>query len=373
MSTRRGATQPPLRVLVIATVSQSLALQSTASWDVLSESQADITFAAGKDEWSGHLGRWGRYVELPAERRLASFDHVRFLVACRRLIDQQDWDLIQIQTPIAATLARIALGRSDATVVYVAHGFHFHQDAAPWVNASVSRLERLLARRCDAVAVVAREDYESAVAMGMGRHTMLWHLPGAGVDTAAFAAAPPELPFGEPHLLFCGDMINRKNPLMVVDTALELLERGDPHPLVMIGDGPLLEAVRSRAAHLDARGLFAHVPRTDNVAGYMAGAGVHLLPSWQEGVPRVTMEAMASTVPTVAMNNRGSRELAAAGAGPVMARDSSAHEWADAVSSTFGHRLDGDVAAALEFYGLEHFRQSYRQLLERVGVLPHSD
>lgn len=370
MNDSTGRTGGP-RVLAVATMSQSLALQSPASWDVLNEAGADITFAAARDEWSSQLDQWGRFVEMPGSRRMASLDHVRFVRAFRELLARDQWDLIQLQTPIASTLARVGvgLGKSDAAVVYVAHGFHFHQDASPVVNAVVGRLERVLARRSDAVAMVAEEDHRAAAAMGMDRHTLLWRLPGAGVDTAAFATASPTLPFGKPHLLFCGDMIPRKNPAMVVDTALELLDHEHAHPLVMIGQGPLLRSVLSIAAPLQQRGLFLHVPRTDDVAGYLTGAGAHLLPSLQEGVPRVTLEAMSAQVPTVAMSNRGSRELAARGAGPLMARGATAQQWADSVSSVFGSRLDHHVATSLEFYGLEHFRREYRRLLLRIGVV----
>lgn len=361
------------RVLAIATLSQSLALQSPASWDVLNDAGADITFAAGRDEWTDRLTPWGTYVDLPGVRRLASLDHLRFLHACNRLINSRRWDLIQLQTPIASTLTRLtpALNQSGA-VLYVAHGFHFHRDASGLVNFGVLRLERLLARRCDAVAVVANEDFVDAIDAGMDQQTLVWHLPGAGLDTSSFASAEPELPFGEPHALFCGDLIRRKNPLRVIDTALELLSRGKPVPLLLIGTGPLLDDVLDRAAPLREQQLFRHLTRTDRVAGYMAGAGAHLLPSWQEGVPRVTMEAMAAGVPTVAMSNRGSRELSERGAGPVLPRTSDAGDWATAVASCFGTRLDSRVAVAVEYYGLDNFRRSYRCLLESIGVVPSS-
>lgn len=358
-----------MKVLAIATMSQSLALQSPASWDELIEGGADITFAAARDRWSDQLEEWGTYVELPGARRPVSLDHVRFMRECNRLLASRRWDLIQLQTPIASTLARLTPQLGNAhRVVYVAHGFHFHADARPLTNAIVRRLETELARRCDAVAVVAKEDFAAAAASGIDRHTLLWQLPGAGVDTASFAAAAPEQPFGTPHALFCGDMIRRKNPVLAVETALELHARGHPFPLVLIGTGPLLDDVLSRSAPLVSAGLLLHVPWTDRVAEYMAGAGIHLLPSRQEGVPRVTMEAMAARVPTVATSNRGSRELAASGAGPLMPRTSDASAWAATVLAWWGTRLDAGVASELDQYDVHNFRRSYRSLLEHLGL-----
>ena len=123
-------------------------------------------------------------------------------------------------------------------------------------------------------------------------------LPGAGVDLSKFETADPIEPFGRPHILFCGDLITRKNPVLAVEAVDEAYRRGLDVPLVVIGAGHLAEEVRSAAGRLIADHRFLHIERTENVHGYMRGAGLHLMPGLQEGVPRVVIEAMAAGVPT---------------------------------------------------------------------------
>lgn len=358
------------RVLSVATVSQSLVLQSPASWEVLQERGHELVFAAARDEWTSRLAEWGSYVELPASRSALSADHLGFRRELRHLLRADTWDLVQLQTPIAAVLARTIRELSLAhRVLYVAHGFHFHHDAGTVRNEVVRRLERALARRCDAIAVVSEEDYEEATRVGFGERALIWQLPGAGVDVAGFASSQALLPFGRPHAIYCGDMISRKNPLLAIHAMAVVHERGGERlPLVLIGSGPLVdEVVREAEIRLGAEN-YLHLPWTDNVGGYMAGASVHLLPSWQEGVPRVVMEAMAARVCTVATSNRGTRELHRRGAGLLLARNATAHDWADAIVEGAGQRLSEDVAMELSRYDVDSFKSSYNDLLSRLGM-----
>ena len=361
----------PWQALSVATVGQSLALQSPVCWKVLRDRGAQITFAAAADAWVPCLRREGAFRPLTASRGALSGAHLAYWYEVNRLLREHTWDLVQIQAPISGALTRLAPNlRLARKVLYVAHGFHFHRDATKVTNFAVSQLEKVLAKRCDAVAVVSKEDFEDARLLNFDDFTVLWHLPGAGVDMNRFSTRSrpiPNLPEG--YALFCGDFIERKNPLLAVDAVTLVNKRGRPLPLVMIGSGPLLPRVEARAAWLADRGYFMHIPMTDKVAEYMAGAGIHLLPAWQEGLPRVVMEAMASGVYTIATSNRGTRELLAAGGGSLMARSSSAQDWAAAIESSISRPVPSHVIDfVIRNYSLSAFSASYSALLDALGV-----
>jgi glycosyltransferase involved in cell wall biosynthesis len=70
--------------------------------------------------------------------------------------------------------------------------------------------------------------------------------------------------------------------------------------LVILGDGPLMSALRGRASALglDGRVRFAgHVP---DVRPYLRAMDVFVLPSYAEGLPMALLEAMAAALPVVA-------------------------------------------------------------------------
>ncbi|MCV6602927.1 MAG: glycosyltransferase, partial [Cohaesibacter sp.] len=82
--------------------------------------------------------------------------------------------------------------------------------------------------------------------------------------------------------------------------------------LHLIGDGPMREAFESRAKEL---GVADHVHFVGQLkAGKavwdaMDGADMLILPSRQEGLPRVVIEAMARALPVVSNNIGGASEL----------------------------------------------------------------
>lgn len=83
--------------------------------------------------------------------------------------------------------------------------------------------------------------------------------------------------------------------------------------LVMVGDGPLKEQVRSVLEEAGAAGLAWLAGERDDVPRIMRGLDLFVLPSISEGVSNTVLEAMASGLPIVATNVGGNPELIEAG------------------------------------------------------------
>src|SRR5213075_2894096 len=81
--------------------------------------------------------------------------------------------------------------------------------------------------------------------------------------------------------------------------------------LVMIGDGPLAEKARQLAGRIGTRAQVVFAGRHDpaSVARHMQAADVLALPSWNEGVPNVILEAFACGLPVVASRVGGIAEV----------------------------------------------------------------
>lgn len=140
-----------------------------------------------------------------------------------------------------------------------------------------------------------------------------------GVDTATFrpgdaAAARQELglPADSKVMLYVGNFLPVKNPLLLV-SAHARLSRTSPQPceLVMIGTGPLEAKARQLA---DAGGFGAHVRLVGRkspaeVARFMQAADVLCVPSKNEGVPNVILEAFACGLRSVATHVGGIPEV----------------------------------------------------------------
>ncbi|MEP6998350.1 MAG: TIGR03088 family PEP-CTERM/XrtA system glycosyltransferase [Betaproteobacteria bacterium] len=79
--------------------------------------------------------------------------------------------------------------------------------------------------------------------------------------------------------------------------------------LVIVGDGPLLEALRALASSLGVADLTWFVGRTDNVPAMLSAFDVFVLPSLAEGMSNTILEAMASGLPILATTVGGNIEI----------------------------------------------------------------
>lgn len=77
--------------------------------------------------------------------------------------------------------------------------------------------------------------------------------------------------------------------------------------VVLIGDGPELDALRGRAGELGIGGRVHWVGRREDAAALLAGCGVFVLPSRNEGMANVMLEAMAAGTPVIASDISGVR------------------------------------------------------------------
>jgi glycosyltransferase involved in cell wall biosynthesis len=111
------------------------------------------------------------------------------------------------------------------------------------------------------------------------------------------------------HILYPGRLAPQKDPLMMVEVARELRDRGLGFQIHAVGDGELEAAVREGVT---AHGLSDHVrlePPTHELAPWYRAADLMLMTSTFEGVPYVIYEALAMGVPVVAPALAGNVEL----------------------------------------------------------------
>jgi glycosyltransferase involved in cell wall biosynthesis len=93
--------------------------------------------------------------------------------------------------------------------------------------------------------------------------------------------------------------------LLWAEAAIALAQQKPKAQFLMVGDGPLSEAVAARFAEADLAASL-HMPgQVENVPDYLAAMDLFWLTSKTEGLPNVLIEAQFSGVPIVAFDVGG--------------------------------------------------------------------
>ncbi len=184
------------------------------------------------------------------------------------------------------------------------------QNLEPMVRAILRRLYL----RCD--AIVAPSESMAAVlrAQRMNRDITIWT---RGVDRDQFNPGRRDIEWrrsmgigdDEFVVLFLGRIVMEK-ALDVFSDAMDVLaEKGVKHRVLVVGEGPARPWLEERLP--DA--VYAGHLSGDDLARAVASSDVLLNPSVTEAFGNVTLEAMASGLPVIAVNATGTTNLVAHG------------------------------------------------------------
>jgi teichuronic acid biosynthesis glycosyltransferase TuaC len=212
--------------------------------------------------------------------------------------------------PDSCAAVRLAAGRIP--VVAIAQGSDIHQ-----YLTMPARRRVILKYLPQAAAVITRSRelsrlLEDAAFPPKKLHTVY---NGVSLDTfqprdQALARREAALQTDPNIILFVGNFYPVKNPLLLIQAFSQLT--ASPSPLlVMAGAGPLDQPCRDLATQLGiaSRVIFAGRKTPPEIARLMNAADLLAIPSKNEGVPNVILEAFASGLPVVASRVGGIPEV----------------------------------------------------------------
>lgn len=95
-----------------------------------------------------------------------SFKNLRGLRELKKLLSENQYDILHCHTPMGGVIGRIAAKKlwkeGKIKVIYTAHGFHFYK-GAPLLNWLLYYpMEKWLAACTDVIVTINEEDYERA-------------------------------------------------------------------------------------------------------------------------------------------------------------------------------------------------------------------
>lgn len=261
-----------------------------------------------------------RVVRLQTLRRpIRPWADVVALSAILRILWREHPHIIHTHMAKAGTLGRLAAylynrigpGRSPEARAIVLHTFHGHVLEgyfSMWLSRLFVTIERWLAQRTDCLIAVNRTIQEELLEKGIGRPAQ-WRVVPLGLDFTSLVQLP--MPNGTSPLR-CG-IIGRlapiKNPGLFLQALQRLVQEGCPVLGIIVGDGPMRQALEQQAEHLMLQGKVQFTGWRHDVPVVYEGLDVTCLTSWNEGTPVALIEAMAAGRAVIATDVGGVRDL----------------------------------------------------------------
>jgi glycosyltransferase involved in cell wall biosynthesis len=257
------------------------------------------------------------------------------------LLKKEKIDVIHCNTPIGGVMGRICgkLGKVPK-IIYTAHGFHFYK-GAPLINRTLFRwAEMIMAHFTDAIITINHEDYMAAQKFKLRDDGKIYYVPGVGVDTQNYRLENVDksalrdslgLDYKDIVLIAMGDLIPRKN----YNASIRAIAKARNTKIHFLICGRGSEKVKleelAKKLHLDNQIHFLGF-RSD-IKELLQIADIFLFTTFQEGLPRSMMEAMAAGLPCIASKIRGNTELIEDGKGGFLFEPTDIDGFAEAINT----------------------------------------
>ena len=260
-----------------------------------------------------------KYYDVKFARFPFSKTNIKAYKQLKKLIQENNYDIIHCHTPVAGVLTRLAARRNkNTTVIYTAHGFHFLK-GAPLLNWLIYYpVERFCARYTDKLITINKEDYERAKRFKLRKNGKVYYVPGVGINLEKIQnlkvnvkQKKKELGISKniPILLSVGELNKNKNHETVLQALSKLKDKNFIY--LICGRGVLKEYLERKIQELHLENKAKLLGYRSDVIKILKTADLFIFPSKREGLPVSVIEAMAAELPVIASNVRGNRDLIA--------------------------------------------------------------
>ncbi|MGD8998294.1 MAG: glycosyltransferase [Anaerolineae bacterium] len=276
-------------------------------------------------------------------------------------------DLIHAQWTLSAGAAQLGRWLHQRPILVTVQGSDIFQVTRHPLGAWLTQKVLL---QCDGITALSQALKDATTALGI-REDRIEIIPN-GVDTDEFT--PPADDIREDVILYVGTLIKRKGLKYLLGAMPEIMRSHPGFRLVLVGEGPEEQALRQLADEVDVakRVSFLGFQPPDQVRAWMQRARVLVLPSLEEGMGVVLLEALACGTPVVGSRVDGIQDVitpqvgrlvppadSAALSEAIQAILSDSQQWAD-MSQQGRHR-------AVTHYDWDHIATQFVNLYESIA------
>lgn len=307
------------KVLFVATITNHIIGFHTPYLKCFQEQGYEVHVASKGNETIPYCDK---HYEIPFARFPLNKDNLKAYKQLKKIIDENNYEIIHCHTPVGGALARLAgrdARKKGTRIIYTAHGFHFYK-GAPLKNWIIYYpIEKWLAKYTDTLITITQEDYECAKKrLKKVKNIKLIH--GVGLNTKKFdefikeeekekLKNEIEIKKEDIVLSYVAELNDNKNQILLINAVKELTKENKNYKLLLIGDGLNKEKYADIIQKNNLQNNIKLLGKRLDVPRLLAITDIYVASSIREGLPVNIMEAMYVGLPIVATDNRGHREL----------------------------------------------------------------
>jgi glycosyltransferase involved in cell wall biosynthesis len=281
------------------------------------QSEFDMVLATGEE---GYLTEQARALGIQCHLLpglVQPIDPLSDLKAVRSTVDRirkVQPDLVHCHTTKAGLVGRLAARIVNVPSIYTVHTWCFTNGTARTWRTFGPPSETIAARWARRIITVSDANRVVGIRRGIA-HPGKFVTVHNGVRDC-FARAKPGT--GEiPRIVMVARFVEQKNQMLLLEAVSRL---GSPVILTFVGDGPLLQQAKQRAASCPANVNVEFLGEQRDVAKILAASNLFVLSTNWEGFPVSILEAMRAGLPVIAMDVDGVREAVVDGNNGVLVR-----------------------------------------------------
>lgn len=255
----------------------------------------------------------GADFDIPFEKRLFSLKNLACIRKISKIIKEEHFDVIVLNTTLAAFCVRCAVGRERPRIINIVHGYLFSKNTGAMKSAFLFLCERILRSRTDAIITMNAEDYRIAREwrLSLGE---VYHTRGMGGTLRAQISNPDNLrsEFATEEsfiMTFVGELSKRKNQEFLIRAIERVRDELPGAVLWLVGDGDERERLTALVAQLGVEDSVVFLGERSDACDFIRASDLYVASAVVEGMPINIIEALGAGKTVLASRIKGHEDL----------------------------------------------------------------
>ena len=177
----------------------------------------------------------------------------------------------------------------------------------------------------------------------------------------------------KPHkIIFIGRLISAKGPMILIESAKQVINKIPNTKFFFVGDGPLLNNLEEYSTKNNFSKNISFMGKINDIRTIMKETDIYVRPSLTDGMPYGILEAMATGLPVIATNIAGTPDIISHGKTGYLIKPNDSRELANAIIEllTNPRYLENLAKNGLKLvkseYGWEKIYQNYQKMYQKI-------